>query len=137
MSPAKNSSDKSGDPKKKADEAAPAPSTPSTEVTPAVPTQSAPNHDDTDVAAALQRTTQDGKGEDPVPPADFDSYATEGVEQEDKSDADIAHEVLEGKWGYSRAEAFAKLRAAGLDAIAISDEVKRLQDSGKPSTLSD
>lgn len=96
----------------------------------------APNHDDTDVAAALARKTQDGKGGEEVPESNFESFATEGVER-DKSDLDLAHEVLEGKWGYSRTAAFAKLREAGLDTYAIGEEVKRLQDAGKPSTLSD
>ena len=35
-----------------------------------------------DIEALLSRETADGKGEDDVPPADFESYATEGVEKE-------------------------------------------------------
>lgn len=49
----------------------------------------APNHDDEDVPAALERKTQDGSGlkddnEDDVPESDFHSFATQGVEKEDK-----------------------------------------------------
>lgn len=35
-----------------------------------------------DIEALLNRETADGKGDDEVPPADFESYATEGVEKE-------------------------------------------------------
>jgi hypothetical protein len=43
------------------------------------------NHDDSDVAMALQRDTQDGKGDGDLPDSDFNSYATDGVEKEGKS----------------------------------------------------
>lgn len=42
----------------------------------------AANHDDTDVAAALARDTQDGPGDlGSLPPSDFAGFATEGVEK--------------------------------------------------------
>lgn len=41
------------------------------------------HHDETDVPAALERETQDGKGDDEVPPSDFVAFATEGVENEE------------------------------------------------------
>lgn len=135
MAPAKSTSGKSEDPKKAGDPT-PAPSTAPSDDKAAVPTQAVPNHDDTDVAAALERKTQDGKGSDEIAPSNFKSFATDNVER-DKSNLDIAHEVLEGKWGFSRATAFTKLREANLDVYAIDDEVRRLLDSGKPSTLSD
>lgn len=63
-----------------APEPTPAPSEP-LEVAPADPT-----HDTTDVKFALQRETHDGKGDDEVPPADFQSFATEGVENATQED---------------------------------------------------
>lgn len=38
------------------------------------------SHDDTDVPAALQRETQDGKGDGELPEGDFESFATDGME---------------------------------------------------------
>lgn len=40
------------------------------------------NFDEEDVQAALERETDDGKGEGEVPASDFVSFATEGVEEE-------------------------------------------------------
>jgi hypothetical protein len=42
-----------------------------------------PNFDETDVENALERQTDDGKGDDDPDEGDFDSYATDGVEQGD------------------------------------------------------
>jgi hypothetical protein len=39
------------------------------------PEETPPNHDEVDVALQDGKDTQDGKGEDEVPPADFQSYA--------------------------------------------------------------
>lgn len=39
-----------------------------------------------DIEALLNRETADGKGDDEVPPADFESFATEGVEQTDDTE---------------------------------------------------
>lgn len=39
-----------------------------------------------DIEALLSRETADGKGDDEVPPADFESFATEGVEQTDDTE---------------------------------------------------
>lgn len=43
--------------------------------------EGAKHRDDTDVEAALQRETDDGKGENEPGETDFQGYATEGVEQ--------------------------------------------------------
>jgi hypothetical protein len=41
------------------------------------------NYDEEDVAAALERETDDGPGDDDPGEGDFNSYATENVEKED------------------------------------------------------
>lgn len=65
------------------------PGDPGTDETPAQPVEVSPeeqvHYDDTDVPAALERETQDGKGDDQVPEADFQSFATEGVENEEQN----------------------------------------------------
>lgn len=43
------------------------------------------NFDEQDVAAALERVTQDGYGTDVIPESDFEGFATEGVEKEVES----------------------------------------------------
>lgn len=43
----------------------------------------AEHNDEEDVAAALERTTQDGKGDEDPGPSDWQGYATEGVEVEE------------------------------------------------------
>lgn len=121
-----------------------APKKDQSEVTPAQPVEQAPkqtptktettspHQDNTDVEAALARKTQDGKGEDEVPPADFDSFATEGVE----SNVDeLANQVLRGVWGYNRREALRKLREAGHDSDAVDDKLQELLDRGAPTSL--
>jgi hypothetical protein len=45
-------------------------------------TQSSEHYDEEDVAAALERETDDGPGDEEPGEGDFQSYATEGVEQE-------------------------------------------------------
>lgn len=42
-----------------------------------------PHHDDTDVDAALERETDDGKGGAVVPKDDFESYADPSADQEE------------------------------------------------------
>lgn len=50
------------------------------------PTEVPADHDDVDVALQDSKDTQDGKGDDEVPEADFDGYADPSAEkQEDKS----------------------------------------------------
>lgn len=44
--------------------------------------QSAEHYDEEDVAAALERETDDGPGEENPGEGDFQSYATENVEKE-------------------------------------------------------
>lgn len=103
---------------------------------PVIPEQAPPAHDDTDVEAALQRSTQDGKGEDDVPPPDFDSFATSGVEKgEDKSVEVLANEVLQGRWGDGRIVR-QRLKDAGHDASAVQTEVNSRLASGAPSAYS-
>lgn len=95
-----------------------------------------PNHDDTDVAAALARETQDGKGDDPVPPADFDSFATQGVEKKKLlSVEDVADQVLRGHWGSSQAIASQRLSDAGYDVDAVTREYARRKSGGAPSAF--
>lgn len=94
-----------------------------------------PNNDDTDVAAALQRETQDGKGPDPVPESDFDSFATEGVESDDLLPAEeVASQVLAGKWGASEVKR-RRLAAAGYDPSEIARIVNRRLASGAASAF--
>lgn len=95
------------------------------------------NHDKTDVQAALARETQDGKGEGEVPPSDFDSFATEGVEQEKEllSVEEVTEQVLAGKWGPNEEVAGERLRAAGYDLQAVAEEYKRRKDRGAPSAF--
>jgi hypothetical protein len=122
---------------------APAP-TPPVESTETPPQEPAPtdagtlpppeNHDDTDVEAALLRKTQDGKGPDPVPESDFDSFATEGVEEEHLSDQDVAEQVLVGKWGAGE-EKRERLRARGYDPSAIARLVNFRLASGAPTVF--
>lgn len=104
--------------------------------TPAVPTQSTPNHDETDVAAALKRKTADGPGDDPAPESDFHSFATEGVEKKDlKSVEDVTSEVLAGRWGATAKIAEERLDAAGYDVDAVAAEFKRRKEGGAPSAF--
>lgn len=108
------------------------------EETPSVPTQQTPdNHDETDVAAARQRTTQDGKGPDPVPETDFDSFATAGVEKSNDrlSVQDVASEVLGGRWGANFAVAQQNLANAGYDVDDVWEEVQRRKAGGAPSAF--
>lgn len=109
-----------------------------TESSDAQPTQARPpeNHDETDVAAALERKTQDGKGDDPVPPADFQSFSTEGVEKTDLlSVEDVTSQVLAGQWGPTAAIAAERLEAAGYDMAAVSREFARRKEAGAPSAF--
>lgn len=58
------------------------------------------NFDDEDVTAALARTTQDGPGfgeENELPPSDFDSFATDEVENNHDGDNEPAVEGSEDK----------------------------------------
>lgn len=125
MPPAKNTSGKSDDAKKVTDP------TPATETTPPQ------SHDETDVAAALARKTQDGKGTDPVPPSDFQSFETAGVEKTDEllSIEDVTSEVLAGRWGPTDKISGERLSEAGYDVPAVWREFKRRKDAGAPSAF--
>lgn len=103
------------------------------QVSPDIP-RTAPDHDE-DVSAALERKTQDGKGDEEVPESDFHSFATEGVEKEEsnlQSVEDVASEVLAGRWGNPKVRGEV-LKAAGYDVEAVEAEVARRIQAGAPS----
>jgi hypothetical protein len=133
MPPAKNPADK---PNKDVTPAKPVEDTPQVPAN-SDPTEQTPeNHDETDVAAALQRKTQDGKGPDPVPETDFDSFATAGVEKGDLlSVEEVTREVLGGRWGADAQTAAQRLQAAGYDLDAVEREYRRRKDGGAPSAF--
>lgn len=136
MSPAKNTSNKPEKDTAPSKPIEPAPQVPANSDLSAQVSATPKNHDDTDVEAALARETHDGKGKEEVPESDFDSFATEGVENK-PSATDLAREVLEGHWGYNRRRAMHNLTANGHDASAVDEELQKLIDSGAPSTLVD
>jgi hypothetical protein len=112
----------------------------SKDVTPAAPTQQAPQnpaqHDETDVAAALQRKTQDGKGDEEVPESDFQSFATEGVEKKDLlSVEEVTQQVLSGLWGPMAEVAEQRLRDAGYNVAEVGQEFDRRKRGGAPSAF--
>lgn len=126
---------------------APAEATPTQTNTPdaekaAAPVKAEPanpaEHDETDVRAALSRTTQDGKGEHRVPESDFHSFATSGVrEGEDTTAVDysvIASDVLAGKWGAGE-EKRERLEAAGHNPTEVAKEVNRRLTGGAPNVF--
>lgn len=91
------------------------------------------NHDDTDVAAALARQTQDGKGDDEVPPADFRSFATEGVEEEDQERLEVlANEALQGIWGHGE-DMRTRLKEAGHNPSSVQRVINRRLANGAPT----
>jgi len=95
------------------------------------------HHDETDVAAALARKTQDGKGADPLPESDFDSFATTGVEDDKTllSVEDVTREVLGGRWGPTAAQAFTRLEEAGYDVDAVWAHFQKRKAGGAPSAF--
>jgi hypothetical protein len=105
---------------------------PVTEETVEETAQEAPPSDETDVQAALDTTTQDGPGDDPVPPSDFQSFATEGVHPEDKQVGELAGEVLQGLWG-DFSVSRDRLDNAGHDASAVLAKVNERLMRGSPS----
>jgi hypothetical protein len=90
-----------------------------------------------EVTDALKRKTQDGKGPDSVPPSDFESYATEGVDKPEHDDhvREVASEVLAGKWGATEEEVRKNLRDQDYNPGTIFTEVNRRLSAGAPSTL--
>lgn len=98
--------------------------------------QSAPevasSNDETDVPAAIDMETHDGPGDEPPPPSDFQSFATEGVHHEDKHVGELASEVLQGRWG-DFAIARERLINAGHDAASIFTKVNERLMRGAPS----
>lgn len=92
--------------------------------------------EEADLAAALARKTQDGKGEGDVPPSNFHSFATEGVEKTDLlSVEDVTSQVLAGRWGASEEVAGKNLHAAGYDVSAVAAEFSRRKAGGAPSAF--
>jgi hypothetical protein len=88
--------------------------------------------DETDVQAAIDSETQDGKGSEPVPPSDFESFATAGVHAEDKAIEELASEVLRGHWGdYSVSRS--RLNDAGHDSSVVLAAVNRRMAGGAPA----
>jgi hypothetical protein len=100
-----------------------------TEETPAA--TGAPS-DEADILAARTRETQDGKGNEPVPPSDFESFATEGVHRDDKTIDQLADEVLRGLWG-NYTVLRDRLTHAGHDATAVLTKVNDRLVRGAPS----
>lgn len=114
------------------------PDKPEKNTTPTPPTQqqTPPNHDESDVKAALERQTQDGKGPDPVPESDFDSFATQGVEKHDLlSVKEVTGQVLAGRWGPNFATASEKLSNAGYNVEEVWEEFARRKAGGAPSAF--
>lgn len=106
--------------------------TSSEETTEQKPPVVAPPSDDTDVQAAIDSTTDDGKGDEPVPPSNFESFATEGVHASTKLAGELASEVLDGKWG-DFSVSRGRLNDAGLDATAVFVKVNERLTRGAPS----
>jgi len=92
-----------------------------------------------DVKALLSRHTFDGKGENAVPPENFRSFSTEGVEKGALKDPDvIAQEVLHGNWGPNADVVVERLTAAGYDQDridAIEREFNNRKLRGAPSAF--
>lgn len=94
-------------------------------------------NDEEDVKALLARRTFDGKGDAAVPPSNFKSFATEGVEKKPlKSVEDVAQEVLHGNWGPNAATVSERLHAAGYDVLEVEKEYNKRKAAGAPSALS-
>jgi hypothetical protein len=92
----------------------------------------APPSDETDVPAAISRDTEDGKGDEPVPPSDFESFATPGVHAEEKTINELAEAVLKGEWGdYTVLRG--RLSDAGHDDSAIIARVNQRMMRGAPA----
>lgn len=87
-----------------------------------------------DTRTVLARDTFDGKGDDEVPPADFESFATEGVEDDGSAlrFRETVESVLAGEFGDFQERRLA-LKDAGHDVSKIMLEVNRRLASGSPS----
>lgn len=121
MPPAKTPSNKPG----ASDPIEPAPTNPP-----------APTNEEAEVAAALARKTQDGKGSGEVPESDFHSFATEGVEKKDLlSIKEVTSQVLSGRWGPSVTVATQRLEEAGYDVDQVAEEFARRKAAGAPSAF--
>jgi hypothetical protein len=92
-------------------------------------------HDEEDIPKLLARHTFDGKGDAAVPPSDFQSFATEGVEKKLKSTEDVAQEVLNGNWGHNAQTVSQRLHEAGYDVLEVEKEYNRRKAAGAPSSL--
>jgi hypothetical protein len=84
------------------------------------------------ISQALARQTDDGPGDEPVPPSDFESYATAGVEKERRPLVQVVQEVLDGVWGdYSVRRG--RLTDAGYNATEVQSLVNMRLAAGAPS----
>lgn len=102
---------------------------------PAVAPDETVNTEQADLAAARERETQDGKGTDPVPPSDFKSFATEGVEV-DENFRNIASEVLAGRFGVNELEVRQAINeSTDYTPTEVFTEANRRLGSGAPSAL--
>lgn len=89
-----------------------------------------------EIDAVLARTTHDGKGEDPVPPADFASFATKGVENvSDEELNEIATRILAGRLGSDEQTVRQELSNGDYNPSTIFAEVNRRISEGAPSAL--
>lgn len=87
-----------------------------------------------DTTTLLARDTHDGKGDDEVPPADFHSFATEGVEDDGSAlkFRETVESVLAGEFGDFQERRVA-LKDAGHNVSKVMLEVNRRLASGSPS----
>jgi hypothetical protein len=115
------------------DESSSAPITQGTDQTlSADPLPEGPHHDETDVQAAIDVETEDGKGEAEVPPSDFRGYATDEVEKPRASVNEIASRVLSGEFGnYDVMRK--RLDEAGYNVKAVLSKVNERLANGAPS----
>jgi hypothetical protein len=94
------------------------------------------HHDDTDVDAILDRETHDGKGDSPVPPADFASFAAKGVENIPADELDrIASGIISGQFGSDEHVIREELEFADFNPSTVFAEVNRRISEGAPSAL--
>jgi len=85
------------------------------------------------IEQALNRKTDDGPGEDPVPPSNFESFATPGVEKtHQKPLVTVVDEVLTGKWGDFSVRR-QRLTDAGYNATEVLQLVNMRVAGGAPT----
>ena len=85
------------------------------------------------IEQALDRKTDDGPGNDPMPPSDFESYATVGVEKERRPLVSVVQEVLDGAWGDYTVRR-QRLTDAGYDPTEVQTLVNLRLVGGAPNS---